>query len=326
MKRLRGIAVQTWFPLALSGVLLLGGLSVLFIAGLATSDQWVGHTFLIGHTPRGQWLQPPFGAFTTVTVYTFTGVPAGQHFYLLGSDAGGRDLLGLLARATAPSLVLVAAAIAGRFLVGVTAGVAMAMGVGPVRLLSRGMGRWFSGLPYLAFAILLVQVVGPYGRFNAFVLAMAAVGWRDIVEVTAEQVESVLSKPFTEAAHALGSRGWTYFRRHVVPHLGPALAVELPFQASAVLVLLAELGYLNVYLGQRILAISYSPGVVDYRVPLTPELGALLADARDYILKEQWTGVLVPALAIALLALTFELFGSALRLYTARRRANVFIR
>jgi ABC-type dipeptide/oligopeptide/nickel transport system permease subunit len=39
----------------------------------------------------------------------------------------------------------------------------------------------------------------------------------------------------------------------------------------------------------------------------------LLSDARNYILKEQWLPVLLPALTLALLALGFELMGLALR-------------
>ena len=39
----------------------------------------------------------------------------------------------------------------------------------------------------------------------------------------------------------------------------------------------------------------------------------MLADARNYILKEQWLPVMMPALTLALLALAFEMLGLALR-------------
>jgi ABC-type dipeptide/oligopeptide/nickel transport system permease subunit len=38
-----------------------------------------------------------------------------------------------------------------------------------------------------------------------------------------------------------------------------------------------------------------------------------MSDARQYILQEQWVPVLIPALAIGVLALAFELIGYALR-------------
>jgi len=83
------------------------------------------------------------------------------------------------------------------------------------------------------------------------------------------------------------------------------LVTETAFQASAVLVLLGELGYLQFFLG--------APFKFNDVLLPQPELGSLLAAARDYILSEQWTPVLAPAAAIALLALAFELLGMALR-------------
>ena len=66
-----------------------------------------------------------------------------------------------------------------------------------------------------------------------------------------------------------------------------------------------ELGYLHFFLG--------TPFTFNEVLLPQPELGALLSEARDYILSEQWTPVLAPAGAIALLALAFELTGLALR-------------
>jgi peptide/nickel transport system permease protein len=305
---------RPWLPAAAAGLLLLTVLLALLVVGLLIPSGFVDHVYLIGKMQNGNWAIPPFQPLADVNLYYRNGVDGPRHLYLFGSDAGGRDLLALIARGAFPSLALVGAALVARFVVGVLAGVAMAMGSTPVRALSRGMGRWFAGFPYLAFAIVLIQAVGPHGRFAGFALAMAAVGWRDIAEITADHVEHILTQPYTEAAHALGSRGWTYFRRHVIPHLVPALAVEMPFQASAVLVLLGELGYLNVYLGNNVINLLTGPnGAPAYRLAATPELGAMLSDARNYILSEQWVPVLVPALAIALLGLCLELFGRSAR-------------
>jgi peptide/nickel transport system permease protein len=287
-----------------------------FVAGMLIPDQWVNNLVLIGHGvgPRGDWVIPPFPPGSTVLVYSRNGVASGTHFYLLGSDAGGRDLLALLARGAIPSMELVLAAVAGRFLVGIAAGLAMGLGSNLVRTLSRGMNRWFAGIPYLAFAIVLIQIFSGYSRFYAFVLAIALVGWREIADTTAAAVESVLSQPYAEASRGLGATRLGFFRLHVMPHLRPTLLLEAPFQASGVLVLLGELGYLNVYLGMRSFQIlSGNPPVLTYRLPATPELGGLLAGARQYILEGQWGPVLMPALVLALLALSFELLGSALR-------------
>lgn len=303
---------------ALSSLTLLVLLGAILAVGLSIDSRWTTGIYLLGRTPGTEnWQVPPFGVMTQLEVYARGGGRlAGTHRYLLGSDAGGRDLLALIARGSLPSLALVAAAVIGRLLVGIIAGIAMGLGSTSVRIISRGMGRWVAGFPYLALAIIVVQALAPRSRFVAFVVAMALVGWRDVAEVTAEHVETVMVQPYATAARALGSEGFTFFRRHVVPHLRPALAIEIPLQASAALVLLAELGYLGVYLG-NVTQLSASGaggrGSMIIASLAQPELGSLLSDARSYILQEQWVPVLIPALAVGLLALSFELFGYALR-------------
>ncbi len=302
----------------LSSLVLLALLGTVLVLGLSVDQRWITGVYLIGRPPgTEQWQLPPFGLLTHLEVYARGGGGlGGAHTYLLGSDAGGRDLLALIARGSLPSLALVSAAVVGRLLVGILAGIAMGLGSTTVRTISRGMGRWVAGFPYLALAIIVVQALSPESRFAAFVVAMALVGWRDVAEVTAEHVEAVMIQPYATAAKALGSEGLTFFRRHVVPHLKPALAIEAPFQASGVLVLLAELGYLGVYLGkatQLFATGGRGRGLIVTATLAQPELGQLLSDARSYILQEQWVPVLIPALAVGLLALAFELIGYALR-------------
>jgi peptide/nickel transport system permease protein len=305
--------------------MLLAGLATILVLGLAVDQRWITGVYLIGRPPGTEhWQVPPFPPLSHLQVYARGGTGQGAvHTYLLGSDAGGRDLLALIARGSLPSLAVVGVALVGRFIVGFIAGLAMGLGSTTVRTISRGMGRWVAGFPYLALAIIVVQALTPQSRFVAFVVAMALVGWRDVAEVTAEHVEAVLVQPYATAAKALGSEGFTLFRRHVIPHLRPALAIEAPFQASAVLVLLAELGYLGVFLGKVTQLSATGAGGRGSQVVATlaqPELGSLLSDARTYILQEQWVPVLIPALTIGLLALAFELIGYALRSRADLRR------
>jgi ABC-type dipeptide/oligopeptide/nickel transport system permease subunit len=309
---------------------MLAFLLAVIVAGLMVPERFVDACYEVGRSPNGRGFQiPPFRPQSLLDVYACGGGrEVAVHHYLLGSDGGGRDLLGLLGRGTIPSLELVVAAVIGRFLVGIAAGVAMGLGVGFASTVSRSMGRWFAGFPYLAFAIIVIQALSPHNRFAAFAVGMAAVGWREVAELTADQVEHVRTQSYAEAARALGTTGLDFFRRHVVPHLRPVLLTEAAFQASSVLVLLGELGYLQVFLGAHFVALYGEAG--GGRGPLTatyrlapPEIGGMLADARTYILQEQWVPVLVPAIALALLALVFELYGWALRTRSPYRRRAI---
>lgn len=304
---------------------LFGAIATLLLIGQMQAAQWSRDIWIEGVKPgTHDFVTPPFPLFTYAQVFHTNGVPGGVHYFLLGSDCGGRDLLGLIGRGALPSLELVALVVIVRSLVGVIAGFLMASGVAGVRLLSRGMGRWVAGFPYLALAIIVIQALSPTPAQRtplAFAVGMALVGWRDVAEVTAGVVERVRLQPYSEAALALGSRGVTYFRRHVLPHLRPALAAELPFQASSVLVLVGELGFLQVFLGGAGILLQVAGAGGGAGPPSTfcvlaphPDLGELLSPARYYIQQAWWTPVLVPALVIALLALGFELLGYAMRL------------
>src|SRR6266851_7043373 len=143
--------------------------------------------------------------------------------------------------------------------------------------------------------------------------------WRDVAEVVAGRITWVQSQPFAMGARAVGSRGLDFFGRHVWPYLRPALMVELSFQAAAVLVLLAELGFLQYYLGGFTILnegdVGFVPG---FTLANTPELGQLLSAVRLYALRNEYFPVLVPAFAIALAALAFEIIGRAFRGRTDR--------
>lgn len=300
------------YGLGAGGAGILAMYGALMIYGLALPAQWSTDVYaggLIHGTNR--LLLAPFPAFSNLDVFDLNAHVVGSHYYLLGSDPGGRDLVALIARGSVPSLLVVALVVLARTAIGLAAGFLMGQGSGIVRLLSRGIGDWMIGFPYLALAILVIDVLTPQNRVFAFVIAMGLVGWRDLAEVVAERIEYVRAQPFALGATALGTGGVRFFQLHVYPHLRPALAVEVVLQCSAVLVLLAELGYLQVYMGS-VLRLEVTGSAV---IPVLnqPELGQLLSNSRMYLLYRQMSAFLVPAMAIAVLALAFELIGTAMK-------------
>ncbi len=299
---------------ALLSVGFLGFLGALLIYGLVTPGQWFTGVYAGGWVGQGanrHIVLPPFGPLTQVDVYTINVKPAGSHFYLLGSDPGGRDLLGLVAHGAVPSLELVATVVAARLFVGAIAGLAMGFGSNFAARVADSVGSWIIGFPYLALAIVMIQSLEPNGKLIAFVVGMSVVGWRDVAQQVAERIEHVRSQSFAEAATALGTGRLAFFRLHVIPFLRPMLTVEVPFQASAALVLLAELGYLQIFIGPVIRLTQQNENTLPLLV--NPELGQMLANTRRYLLYHEMAPVLVPAFAVAALALGFELLGTSMR-------------
>ncbi|TMD80141.1 MAG: hypothetical protein E6I77_02050 [Chloroflexi bacterium] len=139
--------------LAVLGVVILAGLALLVVIGAQVSDFWATHIWAGGFINNTATLAP-FPAFSSVEVFSLDDPNFHQvHYYLLGSDAGGRDLFALVAKGALPSLVLVALALAGRMLIGVVAGFGIASGATVFRSAARAAGGWIAGFPYLALAV-----------------------------------------------------------------------------------------------------------------------------------------------------------------------------
>lgn len=314
-----------------AGILLLVALGAMIAAGWAIPARWYQNNYVAAEVlPAGKVTLPPFPPLTTARPFDLLIRHYGTHFYLLGSDPIGRDMLALIARGAVPSLLLVLAVVASRAVIGTAAGVLAALGPPTARTLVRAASAWIAGFPYLALTVVVIlafgsvlqtSVEGGSGgpsavRWAAFIVGMTAIGWRDVAEVVAERIEHVRAQPFALGAQAVGTSGLRFFRLHVLPYLRPALAIELPFQASAVLVLLAELGFLQVFLGGSFVVTDTGRGnssVGIYTVVLQPELGQLLSDARRLIFYNETWIALAPAVAIAVAALAFELIGTGLR-------------
>ncbi len=299
----------------------LATLATLVYIGFRIPDRYATETWS-AHYFHGTIPLEPFPPFSTVEVSSDASPQLREvHFYVFGSDAGGRDLLALTARAVVPSLELVVLALVARMVLGIGAGFVIAAGTEPLKTIARSAGGWIAGFPYLALAVLVIQSFtgGPNAvavpgrtRLIAFVVAIAVVGWRDIAELVASRMQWVNAQPFALGGRAIGSSGLGFFRRHAWPFLRQALTVELSFQASAVLVLLAELGFLQYYLGGYT-QLFEDVGQPSFQLAVQPDLGTLMSGVQLYLLRQQLAPALVPALALVLAAVSFELLGRALR-------------
>src|SRR5207249_4624466 len=199
--------------LAVLGVVILAGLALLVVIGAQVSDFWATHIWAGGFINNTATLAP-FPAFSSVEVFSLDDPNFHQvHYYLLGSDAGGRDLFALVAKGALPSLVLVALALAGRMLIGVVAGFGIASGATVFRSAARAAGGWIAGFPYLALAVLVIQAFtgGPstlaqpgLARTLALVLPIRIAGWRGVAEGAAGRSEWVQAHPFAIGARAAG--------------------------------------------------------------------------------------------------------------------------
>ena len=216
----------------------------------------------------------------------------GEAFWL-GTDHFGRDILSRILWGARTTVLLSLLATA----TGAAAGSALG-------ILSGYVGGWadellmrlvdaMMAIPSLLFALLIITVLGPSG-VNA-VIAIGIAFAPGIARVARSVTLSVRTSDYVAAAVARGeSAGWI-MAREVLPNVIAPVIVEATIRVAFAIMLLATLSFLG--LGSQ---------------PPAPEWGLMISEARGFMFRSAWT-ILWPGLAIATVAVTFNLLGDALR-------------
>jgi hypothetical protein len=140
-----------------------------------------------------------------------------------------------------------------------------------------------------------------------------------------QQVINIRPQLFIEAARSIGARSSRILSQHTMPSLLPMLIVLGVLEMGGILMLLAELGFLNIFLGGGFRVEIGEAGrmapVVAYFSDI-PEWGAMLANVRNWWRSYPWMAWYA-GLAFFLAILGFNLFGEGLRRFFERSRINL---
>ena len=282
-------------PLILGGVLLMGlVVVVLFGPYMTPHSPFTTHGL---ERVNGQWRVPPFS-------------PDGT--YLLGTDLIGRDILSLILAGAQQTLLLAGLAVTARAVVGVIFGAVAGWfnGTWLDRFLL-GLSELIAAFPTLLMVMILILAIGIRQGLRPFVIALCFVGWGEIAQYVRSEVLALRARPFIESAHAVGVGVPRILLSHIVPHLIPSLIPIIALEMGAVLMLLGELGLLNIFIGGGTY-FERSMVIAPYLYSDIPEWGALLSNIRTYARAYPWVAI-YPSLAFFLSALGFNLFGEGLR-------------
>lgn len=241
-----------------------------------------------------------FGEAASATDLSRALLPPGSETAPLGSDQVGRDvLLRTLAgggESVLAALAVVALSLAG----GVAIGVGAAYAEGGVEAFILKVITVFQAFPSFVLAIAIAGVLGP-GMIN-MIVAIAAVYWTIFARVTHNTAVSFRSSEALDAAKLCGAGRGAILARYLIPCLTSPLITLATLSVSDVVLTLAGLSFLG--LGPE------RP---------TNEWGALMAEAQPVIAVAPWC-VLVPAGALLLVVVAFNLYGDALRDHLDYRR------
>ena len=238
-----------------------------------------------------------------------------------GSDTLGRDMQALVLAGARQTLALAFLAVVARLLLGTVLGLVSGWWQGSwFDRLVQGLTAVWSAFPVTVFTALLILGLGIQRGISVFIIALCLVGWSEITQYVRSQV--IVQKPslYIEAARSFGASSTRILIHHILPHLLTVMLVMAALEMAGVLMLLAELGFLNIFLGGGFRVETASEAILSFSD--VPEWGALLANIRTLWRSYPWVAW-SPGLAFFLSILGFNLLGEGLRHFLEESRVSI---
>ncbi|MBN1264992.1 MAG: ABC transporter permease subunit [Anaerolineales bacterium] len=237
----------------------------------------------------------------------------------LGTDPQGADELSLLLYGARTTLIMAFIATLIRILMGIILG--SVAGWWPGSLADRiitAVIDFFAAIPSLILAMVVVYAVGIRSGQIAFVVALSVTGWGEVAQIFRSHVLSIRKKDFIESARAVGLNSIGTLSRHVLPNLTATIVTLAALEMGSALLLLGELGLMEVFLGGGgIIAGDAGTGV--RAISEIPEWGAMLGTTWRYFKSLPWLPG-APAAAFFIAILGFNLFGYGLQRFIDKGR------
>ena len=258
-----------------------------------TALAWL--TLVVAGAALAPWLAPegPLEADTSRSL-----LPPGSGA-ALGTDLFGRDVLTRLLWGGRWTLGLALVATSLAVGVGLPAGLAAGYLGGRTEVLLMRAIDALLAFPGLLLAMAVVALLGPGIVPVAIAVGLsAAPAYARVAHTAAVEIRT---RPYVEAARALGGSRWHILVRHVLPNGAVPLVAFAVTQIGWVLLNGTALNFLG---------LGAPPGA--------PEWGAMLDEGRGYLRDAPWTS-LFPGLALTLTVLAANLVGDGLEETLHRR-------
>lgn len=220
-------------------------------------------------------------------------LPGGSWDYILGTDDVGRDILSRLIYGARLSLFIGLLVVTISFVLGVTLGLIAGYFGGVIDIIIMRIIDIMLALPSLLLAIAIVAVLGP-SLINAS-FAVSFVSLPSYVRLTRASVLNEVNRDYVTASRVAGASSLRLMLIAILPNCLAPLIVQTSMGFSNAILDMAALGFLGI--GAQ---------------PPTPEWGAMLAEALQFVQRAWWV-VTFPGLAILFTVLAFNLMGDGLR-------------
>ena len=218
----------------------------------------------------------------------------------LGTDQFGRDILSRIMEGTRVSFLVGALTVVFGLLVGGAVGAVAGYYGGKIDEVIMKLIDTQMAFPGVLLALMLIAVFG--NSLQNLIFALGIMSIPRFARITRSGFIKYRDAEFIKAARSRGAGDGRIIFLHILPNIVPELIVTSSLGFAGAVMSEAGLSYLG--LGIQ---------------PPTPSFGKMLSEAQAEILQAGWY-VLVPAAAITLLVMDFNLIGDALQEVTQHGR------
>ena len=226
--------------------------------------------------------------------------PSGKHWF--GTDQNGMDIFSRVIASPRTDVVIGVVATFISVVLGAPLGVLVALyetrgktGATVFADVFMRLLEVMQSFPVFVFAMVLVAVFG--GSVTNIIIAIAFVNTPVFIRLVRSEVLSLVQRPFSEAARAVGNTEMRLGFRHIFPNAFPVVMVQVSVTVGFAILLTAGLSFVGA--GVR---------------PPTAELGAMIASGAKYLIIDQWWPALFPGVALGLTVFSFGIFGEIMNL------------
>lgn len=234
--------------------------------------------------------------------------------YPLGTDTWGNDLLSLILHGARVTLIAGVYITAVRVIIGALIG-SFAGWFAQSRFdrIAMSLISAVASVPALLSAMILIFALNIQNGLWVFIVSLAVFGWTEVAQYIRGEMIVIREMPYIEGARAVGLNNLQTIVRHALPNVLAQILIMFFLEMGTVLILLAELGFLGVYIGG---GTNFTVDIFDSGGPSllneVPEWGALVSIGAPYLRSYPYM-VLAPASAFFIAVAGLNTLGEGLR-------------
>jgi ABC-type dipeptide/oligopeptide/nickel transport system permease subunit len=226
-------------------------------------------------------------------------------YFVFGTDVFGKDLFVLIWLGLRTSLLLGFLATLFNIIIGIIWGATSAYYGGQVDMLMERFTDVWGSFPSITMIGIITVLIGP--GFLALFIFVVYDGWIGAAKVTRFQFYRYKGSEYVLAARTLGSSDRRIIFKHILPNALGTIVTRVVLSIPSVIFLEVNLSFLGFGIGNG-QTLNIGP------IELTgTSIGVILNDGQQQIFAGNLWLVIFPAIIVAILMITFNMFGNALR-------------